>query len=67
MKQRSRYKGLKKQLWFSLCSQHSVYDENCSMCNHGSWRNAFYHKIENIIYNISSKLWMWIYIDRQIK
>ena len=24
---------VKKEIWFSICSRHAVYDENCKMCN----------------------------------
>ncbi len=56
---RTRRKLLKKEIWFSICSRHAVYDENCKMCNTGSWKNAIKYKISLLIYKLFPSLWRW--------
>jgi len=56
---RTRGKGLKKEIWFSICSRHAIYDENCNMCNTGSWVFIFWqwqiHKLK-ICKNYGNKI-----------
>lgn len=59
METKTRGTGLKKEIWFSICSRHAIYDENCKMCNTGSWNNAIKHKISSLIYKLFPSLWRW--------
>ena len=56
---RTRGKGLKKEVWFSICSAHMEYDENCPRCATGTWNNVIKHKISSLIYDIFPSLWRW--------
>lgn len=56
---RTRGKYLKKEIWFSFCSRHSVYDETCNICNSGNWRNAIKYKVSSFIYDSFPSLWRW--------
>lgn len=59
MSLRTRNKGIKKEIWFSICSKHALYNENCNMCNTGSWKNAIKYKISSLIYDLFPSLWRW--------
>ena len=56
---RTRGKGLNKEIWFSICSRHAIYDEKCNMCNTGSWQNAIKYKVSTLTYNLFPSLWRW--------
>lgn len=56
---RIRGKGLKKELWFSICSRHAVYDEDCKLCNTGRWEKIIKYKISTLIYDLFPSLWSW--------
>lgn len=56
---RTRYKGIKKELWFSYCSQHREYHHDCRLCNIGSWQNAILYKIDTLFYISLPCLWRW--------
>jgi hypothetical protein len=60
---RTRGKGLKKEVWYSICSAHRDYKEDCSACNTGSWYKVWKVKVESIIYWISPRFWRW-YVNR---
>lgn len=60
---KTRGKGIFKETWYSFCSIHSVYNENCPICNHGSWVNNFKHNISSFIYDHFPNLWRW-YVNR---
>lgn len=50
IKIRSKGHFLNKQHWYSICSRHQEYDEQCKLCNIGSWHNIYLLKICNFIY-----------------
>ena len=50
---------VKKEIWFSICSRHAIYDENCNMCNTGSWQNTIKYKVSSLIYDLFPSLWRW--------
>jgi hypothetical protein len=56
---KTRGKGFKKEIWFSICSRHAIHDENCNMCNTGSWNNAIKYKVGSLIYDLFPSLWRW--------
>ena len=56
---RTRGKGIKKEIWFSICSRHAIHDENCNMCNVGHWQNAIRHKVSSLIYELFPSMWRW--------
>ena len=57
---RTRGKFLKKEEWYSICSRHIEYDENCQACNKGGWYNIYKSKLSGVLYDISPKFWIWI-------
>jgi len=56
---RTRGKGLKKEIWFSICSSHQEYDENCPRCTTGTWNNVIKYKISSFIFDVCPSLWRW--------
>ena len=58
---RTRGKGLKREIWFSICSTHHNYKDDCDRCNTGEWKSAYADKVETLMYNISPILWQGIY------
>lgn len=60
---KTRGKGLRKQEFYSFCSQHLIEDENCELCKHGVWINIYKHKIDSFIHDHFYKLWHW-YMNR---
>ena len=54
-----RGKGLKKQRWYSICSRHMIHDNNCNICNTGSWENVWMLAISGWFYKHFTKLWVW--------
>lgn len=60
----NRTKGTKgslfwKQRWFSICSMHYKYKEDCHICNTGGWTNVWQWKIGSLIYKLTPNLWKW--------
>lgn len=62
-KYRTRKKGIKKEVWFSICSRHPIYVKDCDMCNKGSWNNIVKYKTSCIIYRIFPSIWRW-YVNK---
>jgi len=58
-KRRLRGSFFKKEEWWSICSKHIEYDENCKTCNIGSWKNVWKHNMSAILYDISPKIWIY--------
>ena len=54
---RTRGKGLKKEVWYSLCSAHGEYQEDCKLCNAGYWDRVYKVTLEHILYKVSWKAW----------
>jgi hypothetical protein len=56
-----KYKGkfIFKKQWYSICSMHYEYKEDCNCCNTGTWENIFIHKIGSFIYKKFPKFWIW--------
>jgi hypothetical protein len=52
-------KGFKKKTWYSICSRHGVHDNNCDMCNTGSWQNDCKGAVSGWFYKHFTKLWVW--------
>ena len=48
-----RGKFIFKETWYSICSMHQEYNDNCNMCNKGSWYNNILHNITNSNFDIS--------------
>ena len=57
---RTRGKYFKKEIWFSYCSRHQEYNEDCNICNIGTWENVIHYKITSLIYKISPSIWRWL-------
>jgi hypothetical protein len=43
--------------WYSICSRHGEYHEECGACNKGRWINQDYQELEQWLYRNSMKLW----------
>lgn len=56
---RTRRKGLKKEIWFSICSRHGDYQENCPLCNKGQWINVVSLWFNGILYKYMYPLWFY--------
>lgn len=56
---KTRYWGPFRQDWYSICSKHQSYAENCYLCEVGQWRNRWGRKFGNLVYQISPRLWRW--------
>lgn len=46
-----------KKKWYSICSAHQEYKNDCALCNVGSWKNVILSKIEGLINKLSPKLY----------
>lgn len=55
-----------KKRWYSVCSSHFVYEDDCPRCRVGSWENLWRIKIGNYIYNLCPEIWMW-WANRKLK
>jgi hypothetical protein len=49
--------GLWRQEWYSICSMHSVHDENCRMCTCGTWINVWTQMFGSAVFKIAPELW----------
>lgn len=58
-KNRLKGKLFCKKRWFSICSAHFNYKEDCSTCNAGSWTNIWKWKIGGFIFKVMPKFWIW--------
>jgi len=59
MKLPRRTKGsfLWKKYWYSLCSMHIEYKEDCNMCNAGTWYSIWRIWFNEVLWKISPELW----------
>ena len=57
MKHESRGKGLLRQEWFSVCSQHRAPVEDCARCEQGEWKYIAWLEIEHGLFKLSPRLW----------
>lgn len=48
-----------KERWFSFCSMHFKYEEDCCACNTGSWTNVWKWKIGGLLFKVMPKIWIW--------
>ena len=55
-----------KKRWYSMCSAHQEYQQDCTLCNVGSWKNILIGKIESIINKISPFLYKKIQSYKKI-
>lgn len=53
---KTRYKWIFKEGWFSFCSTHFEYDNECELCQCGYWRNLLWIGIINWIKNVKKKI-----------
>lgn len=61
MGSRIRGKWLLREQWFSICSNHRIYQQDCPRCNAGQWKNVLVSKISNICYKYYPRLWRrWV-------
>lgn len=54
---REKGKWFWKSQWYSICSKHYEYDENCNMCKHGSWVKDYNHMFSSLIFSFYPNLW----------
>lgn len=48
-----------KKRWFSICSIHMEYNEDCPRCNKGSWVNLHSLSISHFFHKYFYKLWFY--------
>ena len=48
-----------KKRWISICSIHLQYNENCNICNTGTWENVWLSSISGFIYDYFPNFWKW--------
>lgn len=48
-----------KREWYSICSRHRHRDNTCDLCQVGSWKNIWKHKLCHVFYKCCPKLWIW--------
>lgn len=58
MRNRDRFFG--KQTWYSVCSMHREYTEDCHMCIVGTWHTDWVLSISSWFYKKYPKLWVWL-------
>ena len=57
---KSRGRWLFRQEFYSICSMHFESQDDCNMCNAGSWKNVYAVKLSHILYKVSPSLWrLW--------
>lgn len=54
-----RGKGFKKKTWYSICSIHAIHNNNCNMCNTGSWQNNWINAISGWFHD--HVYWLWYF------
>ena len=57
---KERGKFIFKEQWYSLCGIHFIHDDNCTLCNSGSWQNVFIGKISSFFYKTMPKVWIFL-------
>ncbi len=45
--------------WFSICSAHHEHNDDCTVCDTGSWVFMPTYWLEHMLWKLSPKLWMW--------
>ena len=55
----TRGEGIKKETWYSICSRHAVHNNNCNMCNTGSWQNNWINAISGWFHD--NIYWLWYF------
>lgn len=45
--------------WVSICSKHQSFNEDCNLCQTGSWSNNWKMNISEIVYNLAPNFWRW--------
>ena len=54
---RERGEWYNKEHWYSICSKHREYEQDCDLCGTGEWRSVLGTKVSSIIYLIAPRLW----------
>ena len=57
---KTRTKYFLKQEWYSFCSAHNYYNDNCENCSKGTWKFLFILKISQFFYLKTPRLWRFI-------
>ncbi len=48
-----------KKRWYSICSTHADYQEDCPRCNVGGWHNMWLLSISNFFHTHFWNLWFY--------
>ena len=56
---RTKGKYFWKKEWYSICSLHMEYQENCPLCNKGQWINVTRHWFNKLLYKYCYSLWFY--------
>jgi len=43
--------------WYSICSRHMKFNQECGLCNTGHWVNDELHELSSWLYRENPKLW----------
>jgi len=54
---RTRGKFIRKERWYSLCSMHQEYNEDCDMCKSGTWNNVVTLWFDGLLHDLAYPLW----------
>lgn len=56
---REKGKFLWKKRWYSICSAHQDYKEDCPRCNAGTWNNIVMLAISGFFHDHFYNLWFY--------
>jgi hypothetical protein len=57
-------KGLKKKIWFSICSKHFYHHKDCELCKVGSWITRQRLLWNRILWGVLSRKWAVWWFNR---
>lgn len=58
-KERGRF--LFKEQWYSICSMHANHDDDCELCNTGTWKNIYMSVFSSFVFKHFPKFWVfWV-------
>lgn len=48
-----------RSTWYSICSAHREYKEDCPRCNVGGWSNDIQYRLGAIVFKKAPGVWRW--------
>jgi len=55
----SRGRGLFREEYYSICSAHQEFNQECSTCKIGSWHNVWLGVANSVLFKVWPALWIW--------